>query len=100
MRDFLYIDDLVEGILRVGVTNNETPVLLNFSSGVGHTLLEVVQIACEVLGRPVSHRLTGLDAKDIPYSVLDVSVLRSLDYLTSEYGIEDGIKRTLLSYGL
>lgn len=97
VRDFIYIDDLADTMLRIGTIKIEPPNLMNISSGAGYTLLEVVRIASDVMGKPISNQFTNIDIKDIPYSVLDNSIAKEKNLLCLSNEIYFGLSKTLKS---
>lgn len=78
VRDYLYIDDLCRGILRIAGDDEPQPVF-NLGTGAGHTLREVIVCIEGALGRPVAVDYGPKRDTDVPYSVLDISRYRALD---------------------
>ena len=56
VRDYIYIDDLVDGIYKASILTSPFKIF-NMGSGEGHTLNEIVQLIREVCGREVKSQL-------------------------------------------
>jgi UDP-glucose 4-epimerase len=96
IRDFLYIDDAVSALFNVGTMDN-IPELLNISSGVGYSIMQVVDLIELISGKHllVSHGVAR--NVDIPRSVLDPSLaIKCLgDYRRTT--LHDGLRLTINS---
>lgn len=53
LRDLIYIDDLVEGVLRIGVDARADGQILNLGSGRGTQVKEVATLVNEAMGSPI-----------------------------------------------
>jgi len=93
IRDYIYIDDLVEGIGRVVSYAGEQKIF-NMGSGAGHSLNELIRIIAAVTQRPVQVTYKEARRFDIPAIVLDIaSAQRELGWLPGTE-IEAGIRAT------
>ncbi len=93
MRDFLYIDDLVDACLRLLATPEATGIF-NAGAGRGTRLTELVRLAADVTGRPIPavHRPErGIDVAGI---WLDCRRLRAATGWQAETRLEEGLART------
>lgn len=112
-RDFTYIDDIIEGLLRVirGAPQEETDedgcsvppyAVYNIGGGNPENLLDFITVLQEELVRadvlPVdydfeSHReLVGMQSGDVPVTYADCKALEEDYGFTSRIGIRDGLR--------
>lgn len=78
VRDYLYVGDLADAMLAASLYEGPE-IVLNVGSGVGRSVLEVVESVCAALGRrppPVIHK-PGRRA-DVPANVLDITRVRKV----------------------
>lgn len=97
VRDFVYVDDLVEGLLRVleGYCCAE-PV--NLSHGTPSTISELVQTVLEVCDHRVELRYDAAGPTAVPYRVLDNTKARALLGDFPRTTLRDGIAKTVAWY--
>jgi UDP-glucose 4-epimerase len=92
VRDYVYVGDVAEAIIET-MGRTEGSDLVNVGSGEGTSLLEVLRLAEEQVGREakvVSHPERGFDVHRI---VLDPTRLRAMTSFTPT-SLEEGIART------
>jgi len=98
VRDFLYVEDTVRGVLAFGEWGDAPGSLLHIGTGVGVTVEEVVRLAGEVLGRELEVRLDEQrvrpDASEIQRLVCDASAARDRLGFEPEVTLRDGLART------
>jgi UDP-glucose 4-epimerase len=99
VRDFLYIDDVIEALIRLA-SYQDAPSVLNIGSGVGHSLQEVVAMVEEVIQRPITSIPGSLRRADIPVSVLDVARAAAGIGFRSAISVREGLQRTLHYHGI
>src|SRR3989344_1884167 len=66
VRDLVYIDDLIEGVLAVGASEHARGEIINFGSGRGYNIKEVAEMVNTAMGNPIR---INFGAK--PYRPLD-----------------------------
>ncbi len=73
IKDYIYIDDLVEGIFRAGFTSGKSRVF-NLGSGIGKSVNDILRIIAEVVDHPfeVSHSPTRI--YDVSRIYLDITL--------------------------
>ena len=72
-RDYIYVADVVEAILRAAVMAEPTaPRVYNVGTGVGRSVLDVIETVQKVHGRPIQINRLPSRAIDVPVSVLDI----------------------------
>jgi len=97
-RDFTYIDDIVEGIIRLTFSNNIPKRALIFNIGAGNPtrLMDFIEIIEKHSGKVIKKEFVKAQKGDVMETYADVTQLKSLiDYAPStklEYGIEVFIK--------
>lgn len=99
IRDFIYIDDLAEAFAICG-DSDDLPEIVNVGSGVGTSLIEVVEIFRELIHRSIPTVELESRAVDIPVSVLDIELFRSYSSFSASTKLRDGLFKTLQHHGL
>lgn len=94
VRDYLYVGDLAEAMLAAGLYEGPEPVL-NVGSGVGRSVMDVVESVCTVLGRqpPAVIHKSGRGA-DVPANVLDITRVQQALGWTPRTTWMDGLDQT------
>jgi UDP-glucose 4-epimerase len=96
MRDFLYIDDLVDACTRLLDTPMATGVF-NAGSGVGTTLLELVELVRQVTGRDLPVQLMPGRGIDVEGIWLDCSRLHEATGWQPTTTLADGLMHTWMA---
>lgn len=93
-RDYLHYEDLVAAMLKI-LKYDGAHSIFNVSSGVGHSVRDVIEILSEQLGdRPqVIH--TPSRGFDVPVNVLDSTRLAAAVDWRPRIGLQEGVARTL-----
>ncbi|GGB26343.1 NAD-dependent dehydratase [Sphingomonas metalli] len=78
IRDYIYVDDLVDAVVELAGSGNQRNMTVNVGSGVGYSLLEVVNTVECVLQRPIALHFRPGRATDVSRIVVDTEKLRSL----------------------
>lgn len=93
VRDYIFVDDVAEAVVRAATAVAALPPVLNIGSGVGHSVAEIYTILQEILGRTVDVRMLPKPAVDPSWIVLDTAL--SIRHL-GEYSVTtllDGLTR-------
>lgn len=102
VRDFLYVDDLVEGVMDVlGYQGKER--IFNMGSGVGSSILQITELCKDVLfahGYELDVKFEATRPSDIKVSTLDVSLARGELGWIPRTDLRTGIEKTLTSMEL
>ncbi len=93
-RDYLYVDDLVAALLALLRYKGQHKVF-NISSGVGHSVLDIVSILGDQLGSLPEIRHHPARGFDVPHNVLDSSRLRNETLWRPSVDLSTGVARTL-----
>ena len=97
VRDFVYVDDLVEGILRV-LERQCLPDPVNVSNGTPVSIKELVQIILDICDHQVIPQYDSTKPTAVPYRVLDNTKYDTLFGKIKRTSLEDGIRKTLKWY--
>ena len=107
MRDFTYIDDIVEGVVRVldkAATpalgaNNHVPVrLFNIGNNSPKKLLDFIEIMENTLGKTTQKEFLPMQAGDVKATYADISALEKWVGFKPSTPLEEGIQRFVKWY--
>lgn len=101
VRDYIYIDDVIEGFLRLFVSLDDIGcVVINLSTGIGTSVRKVAETVCNLMSvpadisqsnKPINHYINSL--------VLNNSFLKGTIKWKPKYKLSEGLSLTLKSYG-
>ena len=97
-RDFTFIDDIVEGILRLlhkPPETNQTASrhrVFNIGRGEPVNLLKFIEILEQAFDKPVKKRYLPMQDGDVSTTWADVSELRAVTGYSPQVGIEEGVR--------
>jgi GDP-L-fucose synthase len=97
VRDFVYVDDLVEGILRV-LERQCLPDPVNVSNGTPVKIRDLVQIILNICDHQVIPQYDSTKPTAVPYRVLDNTKYDTLFGKIKRTSLEDGIRKTVKWY--
>lgn len=97
IRDYIYINDAIEGILKIAESNG-CYRLYNLGSGSGCTISEVVTAVAEVTGKEPRIVYKPGRPVDVPVNVLDIHRFQEDFGLLSPIGLKEGIARLMAFY--
>jgi nucleoside-diphosphate-sugar epimerase len=97
VRDFVYIDDVVDVYLQVDKLRELSGEILNVGTGVQTSLAQLVNVAGAINGQPIEAHWGRLPPRswDASVWVADVSKLRRLTGSVPRTMVEQGLARTL-----
>ena len=92
-RDYLYIDDAVDALMRAGAHTEHGN--FNIGTGIGHSLNQVAAVIAADLGRDIA--IERLEARpfDVPVSILDASRAHATFGWKARVAFEEGVVKTL-----
>lgn len=100
IRDYIYIDDAVEGIIKVANADGEYN-LYNLGSGIGHSIIQVLDTIKLVLGESLIVDYLPGRPVDVPINILDISryendygSINALDLYSGIKKLEEFYKQT------
>ncbi len=96
VRDYVYIGDAVEALLRAGHTESSSAAL-NIGSGEGRSLNGIVAVLQKHLAKPIMVEREPGRPFDVPVSVLDSAKARAELGWSARVSFEEGVAKTLAS---
>jgi nucleoside-diphosphate-sugar epimerase len=99
-RDWVYVDDVVEGIIRASCENEAIGQTINLCTGEEHTVREVVGKVLDLMGNPVRAVVGARPYRpgEIWRLVGDNSRARKLLGWQPQVGLEEGLRKTIEWY--
>ncbi len=98
IRDFIYIDDFIDGLLLATEKVNKFSAI-NIASGIGYTVNNILQIALEIDEYDKYNKIRILYNHNkpsmIPIMLVDTKKAKNLIGFNAKIGIREGIKRTI-----
>lgn len=89
MRNFTYIDDIVDGIIRV-LNNPKSYEIYNIGNNKAENLLDFISEIETCIGKKAIRNFQPMQMGDVPATVADISKIQSLGY-TPNTNIDKGI---------
>ena len=97
IRDFIYIDDVLEGLIRLYLSKDKKKCqVVNVSTGAGTSALELARMASQISSIPIDEALKHRDPFDSTL-VLNNSLLAKIAGWTPKYTLSEGLSLTLQS---
>ena len=93
VRDYVYIDDVIDALLAAMITPQGDARIFNIGSGRGHNLNEVLDAIGKVTGLSVNRRYLPGRAFDVLVSVLNIERAQELLGWVPKTGFEEGLGR-------
>lgn len=97
-RDFTWVGDVVEGVLRLGARHEADVGVVNVATGTLHTVREFVERAAEVIGIAPGRLEFGAlptRAEEMQHDHVSVAKLQTLTGWRPATSIAEGVRRTL-----
>ena len=99
-RDYVYVDDVSRAFYTALKRADAAGQTFNIGSGVGRSVVEVLDAIERILGRPIPRSHIPARSTDVDRSMLDISAARDRLGWEPEVGFEEGLRRTLAFSGL
>lgn len=96
-RDYTYIDDIVDGIVR-SIDRPYPYQVFNLGKGSGNSLKEFINIVEKHVGRKAIVKVLPDQPGDVPYTCADVSKAYDLLGYSATVSFDEGIRRTVQWY--
>lgn len=93
VRDFIYIDDAIEGILKIADGESEFRVF-NLGSGKGTSVNEVIDAIRDVVNNNLTVNFVEFRAADVPVNYLSIRRFEKAYGKLNLTSLKDGIKKT------
>jgi len=99
-RDWIYVDDVVEGYIRASLAEAAVGQAINLCTGKEHTVREVVEKVLELMGNPIQPLIGALPYRrgEIWHLVGDNARARELLGWEPRVTLEEGLRRTISWY--
>jgi UDP-glucuronate 4-epimerase len=92
-RDYTYIDDIVDGIVRA-IDRPHKYQIFNLGKGSGTSLKEFINLVQKYTGKKAVIKVMPDQPGDVPYTCADVTKASSMLGYRAEVSFEEGIRRT------
>jgi len=100
-RDFLYIDDVIDGIIAALNNKKAAGEVMNLASGIETSIKELIELVEKLTGQDIEVTFDPgrirIDRPDYPRWVADISAARELLGFNPSRGLEKGLERTIES---
>lgn len=93
VRDFVYIDDAIKGIIRIANGTSEYRVF-NLGSGLGISINEIIQVIRNTVKNDLDIFYVATRSADVPVNYLDISRYENHYGKLKPISLEEGIRRT------
>jgi nucleoside-diphosphate-sugar epimerase len=97
-RSFCYVDDLVEGILRMAAAENTNGQTVNLGNPSEFTILEAAKVLEKIVAHPLEMKFAPLPKDDPTRRKPDITKAKELLNWEPAISFEDGLRRTLESF--
>lgn len=97
-RDFTYIDNVVDGIIKACEMKTITPGVYNLACGGQYTLNELLTMLNELIGKNITAHYAEPRPGDIKHSFADVSKVAKVLGITPHVDFRDGLEKTIAFY--
>jgi nucleoside-diphosphate-sugar epimerase len=96
-RDWIYVDDVVEGIFRASLAEAAIGQVINLCTGKERTVREVVEKVLELMGNPIQPLIGALPYRrsEVWHLVGDNARARGLLGWEPQVSLEEGLRRTI-----
>ena len=94
-RDFTYIDNVVEANLLAAHTANIKCEVFNVANGKDHSVLEIVEMLNELMGKSIKPKFLDLRKGDVFKTQADISKISKLLKFSSKVDFKTGLKLAL-----
>jgi nucleoside-diphosphate-sugar epimerase len=100
IRDFIYVDDIIEGLIRLFVsTDKHGCYTVNLSTGIGTTIFNLVKMASRIGSVPINEvQPQGNYEPSNSTLILDNSLLKKFTGWKPRYTLSEGLSLTLKGY--
>jgi UDP-glucuronate decarboxylase len=94
-RSFCYVDDLIEGFVRMAATRPDVSGPVNLGNPREFTMLQLAELVNGITGSPASLKYMPLPSDDPKQRCPDVSFAKELIGWTPQTPLEDGLRKTV-----
>lgn len=96
-RDFVYIDDVVDALIKAAAAPLQTGSIFNIGSGTSASVREMAGLILKLMGQPVKILAGALSTRsdEIDRMSADITLAREALGWEPQIGIEEGLRRTI-----
>lgn len=94
IRDYIYIDDAIEGIIKIANLDNDDKVY-NLGSGTGHSINDIIEIIKSVINTDIHVQYSDMRKVDVPINILNVEKYTKAVGECKFVELKDGILKTI-----
>ena len=98
-RDFVYVKDVVKGLLLVSETERSDGKVFNLGTGKSISLLEILEILEDITGFLPPIKFEPERKGDIKHSEADISKIKQIGFQPS-YSVKEGLYKLLIAEGI
>lgn len=100
-RDYIYVDDIVEGCLKAAVAKKAIGETINLGTGKVHSIKEIVTLCLRLMGSPIKPKFGAYDYRPNEIFSLRADIKKAEEILGWRYAIEleEGLRRMIKWYG-
>ncbi len=98
VRDFVYIDDVIDVILKTPDVADKNPFTINIGTGIGTSFIEVVKLISKIIGKEFPYRTDITKPSGVFYRVANVFNQMYYNLLPPANMFERGLKRVINFY--
>jgi nucleoside-diphosphate-sugar epimerase len=98
LRDFTYVEDVADGLLRLGLAHAEPGEVVNLATGRLTTVRSFTETAAGILGMPMENLKFGAiptRSEEMRHDPVSIERFRQITGTVPTTGIEEGIRKTL-----
>ncbi len=99
-RDYVYVDDVSAAFLAALKVPEAAGQTINIGSGVGRSIVEVLDAVERILGRPIPRAHVPARSTDVDRSMLDISKAKTMLGWQPGFEFEEALRQTLVFAGL
>lgn len=96
VRDFIFIDDIVDANIKAMEYANESFEVFNIASGVGTTIKELAELIIHLTDSESQIIYRPLGKGDVPFSIADISKAKKVLGWEPKVTLEQGLRKILL----
>lgn len=97
-RDFIYVKNVAHANLLAAAADNVAGRVINMAEGRQTSLLRLLEILSELLGRSVKPQFEPARVGDVRESMADITLARQLLGFEPQIGLEEGLRQTIDYY--
>lgn len=99
-RDYIYVDDLTDAMLRVARHSDWMPPVINIGGGMSVSINEILEAIEAIIGYPIPRHHVESRSTDAADILLDIQTARDLLNWTPTTSLADGLRKTVSAYCL